>query len=141
EALLTLGPEVGLGHLAVDHVPGEELVLAAFAVGEEIDPHPVLPLELPRRLEPDLVAEVIRPAVEALAEAVGREDGGGDPSIARGEEGLDPRALRLRVAELDGGRGTEGGAEEGLLAPRLLDGDVRFPLKGRVRLGDESGDT
>src|SRR5690606_15625871 len=95
--LLPLGPEVGLGHLALNDVPGEDLVLGDLAVGEEVDSHAVFALHLLRRLEPDVVAEMVRPTVEALAPTIGGEDGGGHAAIPAGEEGLDAGALRLRI--------------------------------------------
>src|SRR5690606_38980941 len=105
--------------------------LSALPVCEEVDVHPVLRLHAPRRLEPDVVAEMVRPVVELLPEPVRLEDGGGDAPVAHREKGFDAGAFRLRVAEADrAGRAAEGLSKQRLLAPRLLQADVRLPLEG-----------
>src|SRR5690606_13868573 len=106
-----LAPEVRPRDLAVDVVPGEDLVLVAGAVGEPFEVDTVLGLHDLDRAVPVLEPEVIAPGVEALPEAERLEDGGADAPVAEREHALERRLLGVVRLHL----------EPAVAAPELLE--------------------
>ena len=125
-------------------IEGQDLALALLAVREERHADAVLPLRLGEGVMPDLEAEVLRPAVEALPLAIGVQHRGGEAPVAERERAFE-RALpgvvgfHMQVAE-SAAQLANLVAQQPLLPLRLPERDHRLPLEGSERLGAEGGD-
>ena len=131
-APLMLAPEVLLRHAARDHRPGHQLVLFALAVGVKVR----VKTAFLEGLEPAVEGEILLPRGEVLALVPRRFDHPAKAPVAAGNDGL--HIARVGIVPVVGD-----GFRQHILAQQLhaalvlLLGDLRLPLKRRVRLGHE----
>ena len=116
-------------------VPGEERIEVERLVRDPVEVEP----ELLARGDPVVQVELLRPGVEALATAPGALDEARGLAPHAREHGLDERGGGIVAVHAD--RAVAHALEQQLLpALHVLVIELRAPLEGRVRLGDEDGD-
>src|SRR4051812_4034998 len=87
--VLPVLPEPGLVQARIEVVPGQDLMLVALPGGEPGQVNALGRQHVGRRVDPALVGEVFRPAVEALPPSPGLADPPTDPPVAAGQQPFD----------------------------------------------------
>src|SRR5690606_38952583 len=124
ERVLPVLPQPVLVEPGVEVVPGQHLVVAAFAGGEPVEVNAGAAESTLCGRHPALVGKVLAPAVEAATVAPGLLDDPADAAIASGEQSLDDAGLAVVVAEADG-------SAEPAVRPHLL-AELAQPLVRRL---------